>query len=106
MKKCTCTVIYRYTNNHYELINITAKHKHGNITLYSEAWDKTDRKHKYEYDSFNAMYSDVLSFLKSNSFYVHTWKMFESTWHDIDFIDIDSPEINRYSYGGVTNVQG
>ena len=104
MKKCTCTVIYRYNNNHYELINITVKHKHENITLYNETWDKTDRKHKHKYDSLNAIYSDVLSFLKSNSFYVHTWEMFDSTWYDIDFIDIDNPEINRYSYGGVANV--
>ena len=103
MKKCNCIVIYRYVEKHYEILKIMVKHKHENIILYSEAWDETDRKHKYEYISFNAMYSDVLSFLKSNNFYVHTWKMFESTWYDIDFIDVDNWEINRYPYGGVKN---
>ena len=106
MKKCNCTVIYRYIYKHYELINITVKHKHDNILLYSEKWDKTDRKHCYKYLLFNDLYSDVLSFLKNNNFYVHTWRMFESTWYDIDFIDIETCEINKYSYGGIANVQG
>lgn len=95
MKKCTCTVIYRYVENRYELINITAKHKHENISLYTTSG---------RYLLFDEMYSAVLALLKANSFYVHTWKMYESTWHDIDFIDIDNWEINRYSYGGVANV--
>ena len=97
MKKVTCTAIYRYINKHYELINITVKHKHENITLYSECWDETDRKHAYKYNLFNEMYSSVLAFLKSNNFYVHSWKMFESKWYDIDFIDIYDFSINRYS---------
>ena len=105
MKKCNCTVIYRYNNKHYEPIKIIVKHKHENITLYSEMWDETDRKHPYKYFSFNELYNDVLSFLKSNNFYVHTWKMFESTWYDIDFIDVDNFEICRYPYGGIANVQ-
>ena len=95
MKKCNCTVIYRHTNNHYELINITAKHKHENISLYTTS---------EQYLLFNEMYSAVLTILKANNFYVHTWKMFEGTWYDIDFIDVDNWEINRYPYGGVTNV--
>ena len=94
MKKCTCTVIYRYVENRYELINIMAKHKHENISLYTTS---------EQYLLFDEMYSAVLTLLKANSFYVHTWKMFESTWYDIDFIDVDNWEINRYSYGGVTN---
>lgn len=98
MKKCNCTVIYRYVNKHYELINITVKHKHENITLYSETWDETDRKHRYKYLLLNDLYSDVLSFLKSNNFYVHTWEMFENKWYDIDFIDVDNFEICRYSH--------
>ena len=99
MKKCTCTVIYRYIENRYELINITVKHKHENILLYGY------QDFRYRHVYFNKMYESVLEILKNNNFYVHNWKMFESTWYDIDFIDIDNPEINRYSYGGVTNVQ-
>ena len=95
MKKCTCTVIYRYVENRYELINITAKHKHENISLYTTS---------EQYLLFDEMYSAVLEILKANNFYVHTWEMFESTWYDIDFIDVDNWEINRYSYGGVKNV--
>ena len=95
MKKCTCTVIYRYNNNHYELINITVKHKHENISLYTTS---------EQYLLFDEMYSAVLEILKANNFYVHTWEMFESTWYDIDFIDVDNWEINRYPYGGVANV--
>ena len=95
MKKCTCIVIYRYIDKHYELINITVKHKHENIPLYAA---------NEQYRFFDEMYSAVLEILKANNFYVHTWEMFKSTWYDIDFIDIDNPEINRYSYGGITNV--
>ena len=100
MKKCTCTVIYRYVENRYELINITAKHKHENICLYG------NRNYRYRHVYFNEMYESVLEILKNNNFYVHTWKMFESTWYDIDFIDVYNWEINRYPYGGITNVQG
>lgn len=94
MKKCTCTVIYRYNNKHYEPIKIIVKHKHENISLYTTS---------EQYLLFDEMYSAVLALLKANSFYVHTWKMFEGTWYDIDFIDVDNWEINRYPYGGVTN---
>ena len=97
MKKVTCTVIYRYVNKHYELINITVKHKHENITLYSEYWDEMDRKHAYEYNLFNELYYDILAFLKSNNFYVHSGKMFENKWYDIDFINMDDFSITRYS---------
>ena len=97
MQKVTCTVIYRYTDNHYELINITVKHKHENITLYSENWDDIDKKHAYKYNLFNDLYGDVLAFINSNNFYVHSWKMFESKWYDIDFIDINDGSITRYS---------
>lgn len=96
MKKCTCIVIYRYVNKHYELINITVKHKHENISLYTTS---------EQYLLFDEMYSAVLAILKANNFYVHARKMFDSTWYDIDFIDVDNWEINRYSYGGVNNVQ-
>ena len=97
MKKVTCTVIYRYVNNHYELINVTVKHKHKNITLYNENWDDIDKKHAYEYNLFNELYSDVLAFLKSSDFYVHSWKIFENKWYDIDFIDTNDGSISRYS---------
>ena len=97
MKKCTCTVIYRYVKKHYEISNITIKHKNENIPLYTTSG---------QYRFFDEMYSAVLEILKANNFYVHTWEMFESTWYDVDFIDIDNPEIKRYSYGGVANVQG
>ena len=96
MKKCTCTVIYRYVKKHYEILNITVKHKNENMPLYTTS---------EQYLLFDEMYSAVLAILKANNFYVHTWKMFDGTWHDIDFIDVDNWEINRYSHGGVTNVQ-
>lgn len=95
MKKCTCTVIYRYNNKHYEPIKIIVKHKHENILLYDER-DHTDKKHKFKY--FSKLYAYVLAILKSNNFYVHKWEMFGSTWYDIDFIDTDTYSINRYAY--------
>ena len=95
MKKCTCTVIYRYVEKYYEILNITVKHKHENIPLYATG---------EQYRFFDEMYSTVLSTLKANNFYVHAWKMFGGTMYDIDFIDVDNWEINRYSYGGVKNV--
>lgn len=96
MKKCTCTVIYKYVEKRYEILNITVKHKNENIPLYAA---------NEQYRFFDEMYSTVLAILKANNFYVHTWKMFKSTWYDIDFIDIETCEINRYPYGGVENVQ-
>ena len=95
MKKCTCIVIYRYVEKRYEILSITVKHKNENIPLYAA---------NEQYRFFDEMYSAVLEILKANNFYVHTWEMFESTWYDIDFIDVDNWEINRYSYGGITNV--
>lgn len=95
MKKCTCTVIYRYVNKHYEPIKIIVKHKHENILLYDER-DHTDKKHKFKY--FQELYACVLAILKSNNFYVHKWEMFESKWYDIDFIDTDTYSVNRYAY--------
>ena len=89
MKKCTCTVIYRYNNKHYEPIKIIVKHKHENIPLYAA---------NEQYRFFDEMYSAVLKILKATNFYVHTWEMFESTWYDVDFIDVDNFEICRYSY--------
>lgn len=96
MKKCNCTVIYRYVEKHYEILKIMIKHKRENISLYTTS---------EQYLLFDEMYSTVLAILKANNFYVHTWKMFKSTWYDIDFIDIETCEINRYPYGGVENVQ-
>lgn len=96
MKKCTCIVIYRYNNKHYEPIKIIVKHKHENISLYVTS---------EQYLLFDEMYSAVLATLKANNFYVHTWEMFGGTMYDIDFIDVDNWEINRYPYGGVKNVQ-
>lgn len=96
MKKCNCTVIYRYVEKHYEILKIMIKHKHENISLYTTS---------EQYLLFDEMYFAVLAILKANNFYVHTWKMFEGTWYDIDFIDVDNWEINRYPYGGITNVQ-
>ena len=89
MKKCTCTVIYRYVKKHYEILNITVKHKNENIPLYAA---------NEQYRFFDEMYSAVLEILKANNFCVHTWEMFGSTWYDIDFIDVDNFEICRYSY--------
>lgn len=96
MKKCNCTVIYRYVEKHYEILKIMVKHKHENISLYAAS---------EQYTLFDEMYFAVLAILKANNFYVHTWKMFEGTWYDIDFIDVDNWKINRYSYGGITSVQ-
>ena len=89
MKKCTCIVIYRYVEKRYEILSITVKHKNENIPLYAA---------NEQYRFFDEMYSAVLEILKANNFYVHTWKMFESTWYDVDFIDVDNFEICRYSY--------
>ena len=94
MKKCNCIVVYRHIKKRYEILNITVKHKNENIPLYAA---------NEQYRFFDEMYSAVLEILKANNFYVHNWEMFESTWYDVDFIDVDNWEINRYSYGGVTN---
>ena len=89
MKKCTCTVIYRYVEKRYEILSITVKHKNENIPLYAA---------NEQYRFFDEMYSAVLEILKANNFYVHTWEMFESILYDVDFIDVDNWEIKRYSY--------
>ena len=95
MKKCNCTVIYRYVNKHYEPIKIIVKHKHENILLYDER-DHTDKNHKFKY--FQELYTFVLAILKSNNFYVHKWEMFDGVWYDIDFMDTDTYSVNRYAY--------
>ena len=89
MKKCNCIVVYRHIKKRYEILRITVKHKNENIPLYAA---------NEQYRFFDEMYSAVLEILKANNFYVHTWEMFESTWYDIDFIDVDNFEICRYSY--------
>ena len=97
MKKVTCIAIYSYVNNCYDLTNITVKHKHENITIYDENRKDFYRENVYKYNSFNELYNSVLAFLKFNNFYVHSWKMFDRKWYDIDFININDFSINRYS---------
>ena len=89
MKKVTCIVLYRYINKRYKLISITIKHKHSNAPLFDGLND--------DYELFNDMYKDVLAILKANNFYVHKWNIYNSTWHDIDFIDLDYFSVDRYA---------
>jgi hypothetical protein len=86
MRKVNCTVIYKYTVNGYKVLNITVKHNNENTMLYS----------KMDFALFTDMYKHILIMLKNNNFYVNKWKMFDTVFYDIDFIDIDTAMVNRY----------
>lgn len=97
MKKVTCLVMYTKLQKYYVLDQIFVKHKNENIILYNAILEKIDKQYQYKYLTFNDLYKDVLSFLKSNNMYVNSWVDFNSKWYNIDFLNTYNYEINRYS---------
>ena len=94
MKKVKCTVLYSYSKefgeNYYTIKKILVKHKNENIMLFENSWVP-------KYHFFQNLYSFVLMVLKNNNFYVHKWNEFNTTFYDIDFVNIDTLEIERFA---------
>lgn len=93
MKKVNCIVMYRRVENGYKLESITVKHKTTIIPLYS-----SDKMGDRVYNSFAAVYDTVLRWLKANSMYVAKWDDFGATWYDVDFVNLDTYQVEHYGY--------
>lgn len=92
MKKVNCIVLYKFENCNYVLLNVTVKHKHQHIELFDTIRNNTIKT----YNSLNEMYKTILLILKQNGFYVHSFEIFNQTWYDIDFIDINKVMIETF----------
>lgn len=93
MKKVNCIVMYRRVENGYKLESITAKHKISIIPLYN-----SDKMGDRVYNSFAALYDTVLNYLKANNMYVAKWIDFGATWYDVVYINLDTCQVEQYSY--------
>ena len=95
-RKVNCIVLY--DSNKYRVYNVTVKTKdHSNISLFYPCAGN-DKLNLTKYETFHALELRVLRLLKNNNFYVHTWKEFNTTFYDIDFVDIHTGAVNRYCY--------
>ena len=88
MKKVNCTVLFKETKSGYEIKRIIIKTKLNNIGVLLDD--------KITFKRFGDAYNAILSTLKANNFYVKKWQIFNATFYDIDFINLDSLEVNRY----------
>lgn len=93
MKKINCIVMYRRVENEYKLESITAKHNISIIPLYN-----SDKMGDRVYNSFAALYDTVLSYLRCNNMYVAKWTDFGTTWYDVDYINLDTCQLDHYAY--------
>ena len=92
MKKVNCTVLYKLEYCQYVLLNVTVKHKHQNIELFDTIRNNAIKK----YNSLKEMYKTILLILKQNGFYVHSFEIWNQTWYDIDFIEINKAMIETF----------
>lgn len=92
MKRVKAICIYKDN----KIYNLTALSMNSNIPLIR--YDLEDTKvTPCHHNSFNEMYEDVLSVLKSNDMRCGYYEEFNKKWYDISFIDLDNPTvINKY----------
>lgn len=90
MKKVKAICIYRDN----KVYNFTALYKDTEIPLIRYSLGDSP----YEYNTFDDLYKDMLSVLKSNDMYCGHIVAFERKWYNISFIDLNNPvEIERFS---------
>lgn len=93
-RKVNCIVIYDSLK--FEVYNVTVKTKeHNSIQLFNPFLGVVNCK---KYVNFKECQQFVLKLLKNNDFYVHTWKEANTTFYDIDFVDVNRKTVNRYCY--------
>ena len=91
MKKVKAICIYKDN----KVYNFTALYKDAEIPLIR--YELTGVS-PYEYNTFEDLYKDMLSVLKSNDMYCGYSVAFERKWYNISFIDLNNPvEIARFS---------
>ena len=96
MRKVTAIVVYSEKTNYFQIYNMTVKTKDcTNIKLVSYSKD-SDLPHKYAL--FQDMYQSILNILKNNNFYVKSWKDYGCLWYDIDFVNADTYDVQRYAF--------
>lgn len=89
MKKCTCTALYETRVNGYTLHKIIIKTRERSNIIFIGM---------HGFNSFNELYEHILKVLKNNNYYVYSWKEFNALWYDVDFLNIKTLEIERFSY--------
>lgn len=96
MRKVVATAIVK----DFKLINLTVTLNNGdNIPLvyYSEEFTLGHENIPFKYESYSGIIKSILNILKSNDFYVSSWKDFGLKWYAINFIDVDNPtQIKHY----------
>lgn len=93
MKKVECVALFNYK---YDLIcgycynvrKVIIMHHNNTIEL---------RLCKTEYDSKRNMLKAILQLLKNNSYYVAKNNAFESTFYNVNFVDIENLSIHKFS---------
>ena len=94
MKKASATVLYKGSTN--QIYYLALNYKNNLIPMINYSREKVQ---PYKYPTFNAMYKTVLNFAKNNGFYYASYKEFNCTWYDIQWIDIENPEkIEKYGF--------
>ena len=96
MKKVSAIVVYSEKVTYFQVYNLTVKTKDSErITLISYPCN-SDLPYKYAY--FQDMYQSILNILKNNNFYVKQWKDYGCLWYDIDFVNVDDYNVQRYAF--------
>ena len=91
MKNVKAVALFKKTDfPRVELINFTVNTTEGNIINYPALYGP--------YYDFNELYKALLETLKNNNRYVKSWKEFNTTCHDIMFIDVNNPGTTNHYY--------
>lgn len=83
----------------YDINNLTVRLRNGMIiTLYSDSWDKIDRKYLYKYTSLWELHENVLRWLKNNDFKTKYRESFGTKFYDILWIDTITHEVHTFAH--------
>lgn len=92
MRKVTATAIYKENR----LYNLSVLHGSNLIPLVR--YELTGAQ-PFEYNNFQALYTAVLNLLKSNGFYVDSYKEFGRRWYNIQFLNLENPvKLEKHGY--------
>ena len=92
MRKVTATAIYKGN----KLYGLSVLHRNSLIPIVR--YDLTGAQ-PFEYNNFQALYTAVLNLLKSNGFYVDSYKEFGCRWYNIQFLNLENPvKLEKHGY--------
>lgn len=92
MRKVTATAIYK--GNKLYSLSVLCRNSLIPIVRY----DLTGVQ-PCEYNNFQALYTAVLNLLKSNGFYVDSYKEFGCRWYNIQFLNLENPvKLEKHGY--------